>query len=103
MYGGLDEDPRFSGGGGCSNSGAGCPNGGGGCDARGGGDGFEGLGGQLPRLTYMGHEVISVVVDVLGVQAYLVLLLEVDFDGACGEIARNVKKFEVEGDVIGGS
>ncbi|GKB95627.1 hypothetical protein Tco_0981764 [Tanacetum coccineum] len=32
----------------------------------------------------MGHLMISVVVEVLEVQASLVLLLEVDFDGACG-------------------
>ncbi|GKE80612.1 hypothetical protein Tco_1550612 [Tanacetum coccineum] len=32
----------------------------------------------------MGHEIMDVVVEVLDVQALLVLLLEVDFDGACG-------------------
>nr|GFC94585.1 hypothetical protein [Tanacetum cinerariifolium] len=32
----------------------------------------------------IGHEVISVVVKVLVVQASLVLLLELYFDGACG-------------------
>ncbi|GKE77672.1 hypothetical protein Tco_1543792 [Tanacetum coccineum] len=36
-----------------------------------------------PWLTHMGHEVISFVVEVLGVQASLVLQ-EMDFDGACG-------------------
>nr|GFB47884.1 hypothetical protein [Tanacetum cinerariifolium] len=35
------------------------------------------------RLTHMGHLVISVVVEALVVQASLVLLLVVDFDGAC--------------------
>nr|GEZ95139.1 hypothetical protein [Tanacetum cinerariifolium] len=35
------------------------------------------------RSTHMGHEVMSFVVKVLVVQASLVLLPEVDFDGAC--------------------
>ncbi|GJY45454.1 hypothetical protein Tco_0434517 [Tanacetum coccineum] len=45
---------------------------------------LKGLVANYPLLTHMGHEVISVVVEVLGVQASLVLLLEGDFDGACG-------------------
>ncbi|GJR79743.1 hypothetical protein Tco_0150528, partial [Tanacetum coccineum] len=53
---------KIQGGGGCSNPGCVCPNPGGGCETRGGGDGFKGTGGQLT----------------------MVLLLEVDFDGACG-------------------
>ncbi|GKF02316.1 hypothetical protein Tco_0029239 [Tanacetum coccineum] len=36
------------------------------------------------QLTRMGYEVINVMVEVLEVQASFVLLLEVDFDGACG-------------------
>ncbi|GJS34062.1 hypothetical protein Tco_0532444 [Tanacetum coccineum] len=39
---------------------------------------------NYPWLTHMGYEVINVVVEFLEVQALLVLLLEVDFDGACG-------------------
>ncbi|GJW75506.1 hypothetical protein Tco_0134876 [Tanacetum coccineum] len=39
---------------------------------------------NYPLLTHMGHEVIKFVVEVLEVQASLVLLLEVDFDGAFG-------------------
>ncbi|GKD27603.1 hypothetical protein Tco_1233817 [Tanacetum coccineum] len=35
-------------------------------------------------LKHTGHEVVYVVMEVLEVQASLVLLLEVDFDGACG-------------------
>ncbi|GKD41363.1 hypothetical protein Tco_1261570 [Tanacetum coccineum] len=50
------------GGGGRLNQSGACPNPGSGCERRGGGDGFEGFGGQLSK----------------------VLLLEVDFDGACG-------------------
>nr|GEV04887.1 hypothetical protein [Tanacetum cinerariifolium] len=38
---------------------------------------------KYPRLTHMGHEVISVVVEVIRVKASLVLLLEMDFDGTC--------------------
>nr|GEX12615.1 hypothetical protein [Tanacetum cinerariifolium] len=39
---------------------------------------------NYPRLTHIGHEVIKFMVEVLEVQALLVLLLEVDFDGAFG-------------------
>ncbi|GKA99533.1 hypothetical protein Tco_0827527, partial [Tanacetum coccineum] len=46
---------------------------------------LRGLVANYPRLTHMGHEVINVVVEVFEVQASLVLLLEVDFDGACGD------------------
>ncbi|GJU05342.1 hypothetical protein Tco_1121772 [Tanacetum coccineum] len=45
---------------------------------------LKGLVANYPRLTHMGHEVIKVMVEVLEVHASLVLLLEVDFDGACG-------------------
>nr|GFA23397.1 hypothetical protein [Tanacetum cinerariifolium] len=45
---------------------------------------LKGLVANYLRLTHMGHLVISVVVEVLVVQASLVLLLVVDFDGACG-------------------
>ncbi|GJZ69258.1 hypothetical protein Tco_0632808 [Tanacetum coccineum] len=38
------------------------------------------------RMPHMDHLMISVVVEVLDVQASLVLLLEVDFDGACGGV-----------------
>ncbi|GJS43426.1 hypothetical protein Tco_0568469 [Tanacetum coccineum] len=38
---------------------------------------------NYPRLKCMGHEVVFVGVEVLEIQASLVLLLEVDFDGAC--------------------
>ncbi|GJW52338.1 hypothetical protein Tco_0093689 [Tanacetum coccineum] len=70
-------------------------------------------------LEVIAAKVMDIVVEVLDVQASLVLLLEVDFDGACGgerdffrrggdgvlslrcfslEDLRNVKKNEVEGD-----
>ncbi|GJS55605.1 hypothetical protein Tco_0628967 [Tanacetum coccineum] len=41
-------------------------------------------GDVILQLTRMVYEVINVVVEVLKVQTSLVLLLEVDFDGACG-------------------
>ncbi|GJY03773.1 hypothetical protein Tco_0369713 [Tanacetum coccineum] len=39
---------------------------------------------NYPWLKYVSYEVVFVVMEVLEVQASLVLLLEVDFDGACG-------------------
>ncbi|GKE52839.1 hypothetical protein Tco_1487995 [Tanacetum coccineum] len=39
---------------------------------------------NYPRLKHVSYEVVFVVMEVLEVQASLVLLLEVDFDGACG-------------------
>ncbi|GJT96163.1 hypothetical protein Tco_1091681 [Tanacetum coccineum] len=39
---------------------------------------------NYPRLKHICYEVVFVGVEVLEVHALLVLLLEVDFDGACG-------------------
>ncbi|GJR29120.1 hypothetical protein Tco_1105352 [Tanacetum coccineum] len=39
---------------------------------------------NYPRLKYVSYEVVFAVMEVLEVQASLVLLLEVDFDGAFG-------------------
>ncbi|GKD59546.1 hypothetical protein Tco_1297055 [Tanacetum coccineum] len=52
----------------------------GGRETRGGGDGLEGPCGQLPWFEHMDHLVIFVAEEVLE----CVLLLEIDFDGACG-------------------
>ncbi|GJX69080.1 hypothetical protein Tco_0304807 [Tanacetum coccineum] len=53
---------------------------GGGSETRGGRDGLEGPSGQLPWFEHIDHLVIFVVEEVLE----CVLLLEMDFDGACG-------------------
>ncbi|GJZ41003.1 hypothetical protein Tco_0587889 [Tanacetum coccineum] len=74
---------------------------------------------NYPRLKHVCYELVFVGVEVLEVQASLMLLLEVDFEGACGgerdffrgggegvlsfwcfslEDSRYVKKNEVEGD-----
>nr|GEV04599.1 ribonuclease H-like domain-containing protein [Tanacetum cinerariifolium] len=45
---------------------------------------LKGLMANYPRLTHMGHLMICVVVEVLKVQALWVLLIEVDFNDACG-------------------
>ncbi|GJV11909.1 hypothetical protein Tco_1353450 [Tanacetum coccineum] len=39
---------------------------------------------NYPRLKHVSYEVVFIVMKVLDIQASLVLLLEVDFDGACG-------------------
>ncbi|GKC56805.1 hypothetical protein Tco_1084403 [Tanacetum coccineum] len=62
----------------------GCSNSSGRCETQGGVMDLKGTVANYPWLTYMGYEVINVVVEVLEVQASLVPLLEVDFDGACG-------------------
>ncbi|GJS73819.1 hypothetical protein Tco_0706660 [Tanacetum coccineum] len=53
---------------------------GGGQETRGGGDGLEGPDGHLSIVEHRGHLVIFEVEEVLE----CVLLLEMDFDGACG-------------------
>ncbi|GJY64681.1 hypothetical protein Tco_0466141 [Tanacetum coccineum] len=79
------------GGGGCLNLGGGCSNPGGGCanpaslcETRGGDDGFEGPGGQLSMVDTYGSFGDKCCGRSSWVRVSLVLLLEVDFDGACG-------------------
>ncbi|GJY49743.1 hypothetical protein Tco_0439699, partial [Tanacetum coccineum] len=63
-----------------SNPDGGFGNPGGGRETHGGGDGFEGPSGNCPSLTHKGYLVTFLVEEVLE----CVLLLEMDFDGACG-------------------
>ncbi|GJV03957.1 hypothetical protein Tco_1337526 [Tanacetum coccineum] len=39
---------------------------------------------NYPRLKHMSYEVVFIMMEVLEIQASLVILLEVDLDGACG-------------------